>query len=74
MFFYKNRLLFSWTWIRKTKYIVMMTKEGSTIVVSVMAPEAGVLVLDRGHNKSYSENAFFFKRSSSLISRRNLTN
>ena len=73
MFFFKNRLLFSWTWIRKTKYIVMMTKEGSTIVVSVMAPEAGVLVLDRGHISHIVKMHFFFKKSS-LISRRNLTN
>ena len=40
--------------MRQIKYIVIMTKEGST-------PGAGVLELERGHisQKSYSENALF---------------
>ena len=34
---------------RQTKYIVMMTKEGSTKIVNFMTPGAGVLVLEHGH-------------------------
>ena len=39
-------------------YIVMMTMEGSTKIVTFMTPGAGVLVLERGH-MTYSENALF---------------
>ena len=35
--------------IRQTKYIVMITKEGSTKIVNFMTPRAGVLVLGHGH-------------------------
>ena len=35
--------------MRQTKYIVMMTKEGSTKIVNFMTPEAGVFVLGCGH-------------------------
>ena len=44
----------------------MMTKEGSTKTVNFMTPGAGVLVFGRGH-VSYSENALFLKKSSSLL-------
>ena len=43
-------------WIRYTKYVEMMTNEGSTKIVNFMTPGAGVLVPGC---KSYKENAFF---------------
>ena len=42
-------LLYSQAYIRQTRYIVIMTKEGSTKFVNSMTPGAGVLVLGRGH-------------------------
>ena len=48
-FFFKNLLLYSQTLISQTKYVVMMTKEGSTKIVNFMTPRAGILVLGRGH-------------------------
>ena len=39
--FLKNLLLYSQTWIRQTKYLVMMTKEESTKIVNFMTPRAG---------------------------------
>ena len=36
MYFFKNLLLYSGVWFRQTKYIVMMTKEGSTKIVNFM--------------------------------------
>ena len=50
MYFLKNLLLYSQALISKTKYVVMMTKEGSTKIVNFMTLGAGVLVLVRGHN------------------------
>ena len=44
-YFFKNRLLYSQAYIRQTKYVVMMTKEGSTKIVNFMTPGAGVGVL-----------------------------
>ena len=43
-YFFKNLLLYSQALIRQTKYVVMMTKEGSTKIVNFMTPGAGVLV------------------------------
>ena len=37
--------------------VVMMTKEGSTKIISFITPGAGVLVLGRGHISHYSEYA-----------------
>ena len=48
-YFFKNLLLYSQAQIRQTKYIVVMTKEGSNKIVNFMTPEAGVLMLERGH-------------------------
>ena len=39
--FFKNLLLYSHAYIRQTKYIVMMTKEGSTEIVNFMTPREG---------------------------------
>ena len=49
MYFFKNRLLYSRTWFRQNKLIVVMTKEGSTKIVDFMTHGAGVLELGRGH-------------------------
>ena len=48
-YFFKNLLLYSKAVIRQTKYVVMMTKEGSTKIFNFMTPGAGVLVLGHGH-------------------------
>ena len=58
-YFFKNLLLYSQAYIRQTKYVVMMTKEGSTNIVNYMTPGAEVLVIGGGH-MSYNENAFIF--------------
>ena len=47
--FLQNLLLYSQALIRETKYVVMMTKEGSTKTENFMNPGAGVLMLRRGH-------------------------
>ena len=47
-YFFKN-ILYSHAFIRQTKYIVMMTKEGSTKILNFMIPWAGVFVLGCGH-------------------------
>ena len=48
MYFFKNRL-YSGACFRQTKYIIMMTNEGSTTIVNYMTPGSGVFVLGRGH-------------------------
>ena len=48
-YFFKNLLLYSHAYIRQTKYIVVMTKEGSTKIVNFMTPGAGAFVLGCGH-------------------------
>ena len=55
MYFLKNLLLYSQALIRQTKYVVMMTKEGSTKIINFMTPGTGVLVLGRCHI-NHSEN------------------
>ena len=47
--FPKKILLYSGAWFRQTKFIVMMTKEGSTKIVNFMTPGTGALVLGCGH-------------------------
>ena len=47
-YFVKNLLLYPQAKTRQCKFIEMMTKEGSTYIVNVMTPGAGVLVLGRG--------------------------
>ena len=49
MYFFKNLFLYSQAYIRHSKYIVMITKEGSTKIVNFMTPGAGVLALGCGH-------------------------
>ena len=57
----KNLLLYSGAWFRKTKYIVMMTKERSTKIVNFMTPWAGVLALGCGHISHIVKIHYFFK-------------
>ena len=59
MYFLKT-LLYSEAWFRQTKYVVMMTKEGSTKIVNVMIPVAGVLVLGREHIIHIGKMHYFF--------------
>ena len=47
--YFLKYLLNSRAWFRQTKYIVMMTKEGSTQIVNFMTPWAEVLVQRYDH-------------------------
>ena len=47
--------------MRQTKYIVMMTKEGSTKILTFMTPLAGVLGLGGGHISHIVEMHFSYK-------------
>ena len=60
LYFFKN-LLYSGAWSIQTKYIVMMTKEGSTKIVNLMTPGAGVLVQGHGHISCIVKMHCFFK-------------
>ena len=59
--FFKNLLLYSHAYIRQTKYIVVMTKEGSTKIVTFMTRGAGVFVLGCGHISHIVKMHYFFK-------------
>ena len=48
-YFLKNLLLYSHAYIRQTKYIVMMTNEGSPKLIDFMTPGTGLIVERRGH-------------------------
>ena len=61
MYFLKNLLLYSQALIRQTKYVVMMTKEGSTKIVNFMTPGVGVLMLGRVHISHRVKMHYFFK-------------
>ena len=58
LFILKSSSLYFILFILLSKYIVMMTKEGSSKIVNFMTPGAGVLVIGRGHI-SHNENALF---------------
>ena len=60
MYFLKI-LFYSQALIRQTKYVVMMTNEGSTKIVNFMTPGAGVLLLGRGHVSHLVKMHYFFK-------------
>ena len=49
---FKNLLLYSQALVRQSKYIVMLTKEESTKIVSFMTPGAGVLMQGHGHKNA----------------------
>ena len=59
-YFFKSLLLYSQALIRQTKYVVMMTKEGSTKIVNFMTPGVGVLVLGRGRISHIVKMHYFF--------------
>ena len=54
-YFFKNLLFNSQALIRQTKYVVMMTKEGSIKIVNFQTCRAGVLIIGRGHISSENE-------------------
>ena len=58
----------------QTKYVVMMTKEGSTKIVNFMNPRAGVFCTNAWQNKSYTTNGLFLLKSSPLLPGINQTN
>ena len=67
VFLKKNLLLYSQTLIRQTKYVVIMTKLGSTKIVNFMTPGAGVHVLGCGHISNIVEMRYFFQIYFSLL-------
>ena len=48
-YFFKYHLLYSHALVRHTKYIVMITKEGSTKIINFMIPGVKVVVLGGAH-------------------------
>ena len=61
LYFLKNLLFYSQALIRQTKYVGMMTKEGSTKIVNFMTHSAGVLVLGHDHISHIVKLHYFFK-------------
>ena len=59
-FSFRSPPIYSQTKIRQTRYIVMLTKEGSTKIVNSMTPWARVFVLGRGHISHIVEMRYFF--------------
>ena len=53
-----KNLLYSQTWIKQTKFIVMMTKEGSNKIITFMTPGRGSYARVWPY-KSFCENALF---------------
>ena len=47
--------------MRQSKYVVMMTKEGSIIIINFITPWAGVRVLGSGHIGQVVKLHYFFK-------------
>ena len=60
LYLYTNLLLFSQAQIRQTKYILMITKKGSTQIGNFMTP-AGARVLGFGHISHKVKMHYFFK-------------
>ena len=61
MYSLKNLLRYLGAWIRQTKCVVMMTKEGSTRIINFMTPGAGVFMLGCGHISHIVKVHYFFK-------------
>ena len=61
LYFLKSLLLYSHAFIGQTKYIVMITNEGSIKIVSFITPGAGVLVLGCGHISHLVKMHYFLK-------------
>ena len=55
-YFFKNLFLYFQAYIRQSKYIVMITKEGYTKIVNFMTPGA-----KRGHISHYSEYVYYLQ-------------
>ena len=70
-YFFKNLLLLSEAYIRQTKYIVLINKEGSTKIVTFITPGAGVLVLGCGHISYIVKMHYFFKNLLPVIDQTN---
>ena len=51
-------LVYTGTWIKQIKYIVMINKERSSKIVIFMTRGAGVIILGRGNISHYSEYVF----------------
>ena len=60
MYSLKNLLNYG-AWFRKTKYVVMMNKEGSTKIENFMTPRAGVIVQGRPQISHVVKMHYFFK-------------
>ena len=58
---FKNLHLYSQAKIRQTQNIIMMNKEGSTQIVNLMTPRAGVLALGCGHTSKIVKMRYSFK-------------
>ena len=56
-----NFLFCSRVWIRKTKYLELVIKEGSTKIVNFITSGAEVLVLELGHIRHIVKLHYFFK-------------
>ena len=57
---FRNMFPYSGARFRQTKYIVMMSKEGSTKKINFMTPEAGGLVLGRDLISHVEKMYYFF--------------
>ena len=66
LYFFKN-ILYSKALIRQTKYVVMMTKEGSTKIINFMTPGAGDLVLGCGHIRHIVKMHYFFNKYTYVV-------
>ena len=60
-YFFKNLLFNSQALTRQTKYVVMMTKKGSTQIVYFMTPGEGVLALGYAHISHTEKMHYSFK-------------
>ena len=67
-YFFQNLLLYSQAQVKQAKYIVMITKEGSTKIV--ITPGAGVLMLGHGHISHYSDYVVQYSQRGSRTSQR----
>ena len=66
LYFFKNLLLYSQVLIRQTKYVVMMTKEGSTKIEKIHNLTGRGSCARAWPYMSYNESALFLEQSSSL--------
>ena len=70
IFFWGGDLFYALPYVnlkQASKYKVMIIKEGSTKIINLTTPGAGVLVLGHGHMGQIVRNALFLQKSSSLL-------